>query len=110
MVCAHMTVYTRLAFLSRSNSPVNCSPILIFLQNSACYTIHPDMHQWYRINNQEITDTHYITIYNDKTVHIVQLPTARPNETNAVETFARLSIQNNPTKSKPTYQCTAHDT
>ena len=43
-------------------------------------------------------DTHHITICNDKIIHMVHLPLAGPNEMNATETFARLSIQNNPTK------------
>ena len=58
----------------QSNSLVNCSYILIFLQNSACYTINLVTHQWYRINTHEIMDSHNITICNDKTVHMVQLP------------------------------------
>ena len=56
------------------------------------------MHQWYRVNNHMITDTHQVTIYNDKTVHMIQIPLAGPNKTEAIETFAMLSIQNNPTK------------
>ena len=49
------------------------------------------MQRWYRINTHEITDSHNITICNDKTVHMLQLPPAEPNEANAIETFARLS-------------------
>ena len=73
-----------------SNILVNCSHILTFLNTLACYTINLDTHQWYRINTHEITDSHNIAICNDKTVHMVQLPPAKPNEANAIETFARL--------------------
>ena len=46
-----------------------------------------------------ITDAHHITICNDKKVHMVQLPLAAPNESSAIGSFARLSTQNNQTKS-----------
>ena len=52
------------------------------------------MHQWYRINTHEITDSHIITICNDKTVHMVQLPPAKPNKANVIDTYARLSSPN----------------
>ena len=72
---------------------VSCSHILIFLKPLACYTVNPDTYQWYRINTHEIMDSNDITICNDKTVNMVQLPAAEPPEANVIETFARLTIR-----------------
>ena len=78
---------------------VNCSHILIFLKKTlTCNTITPDTHQWYRISTHEITDSHNITICNDRTVKMEQLPSAESNEANAIETFPRLSTTNSETK------------
>ena len=60
----------------------------------AYYTINLDTHQWYEINTHGIMYSHNITICNEKTVYLVQLPPAEPNEANAIETFAKLSITN----------------
>ena len=51
----------------------------------------PDTHQWYRINANEIADTHKIALGNDLTVHMAPLPPAEPLEVNAVETIERLT-------------------
>ena len=39
-------------------------------------------------------DRHNIAICNDTTVNMVQLPQVEPSEANAIETFARLTMQN----------------
>ena len=39
-------------------------------------------------------DSHNITICNDKTVHMLKLQPAKPNEVNAIETSARLLTLN----------------
>ena len=75
-----------------SNKIVNCSYILVFLKQSTCYTITPDTHQWYRINTDEITNTHKIALFNDLKVHTVPLPPAEPLEGNAFETSVRLTF------------------
>ena len=82
---------SKTSIFEQSNIPVNCSHIFIFLKPLACYTIHPDTHQWYRINTHEFMESHNITICNDKTVHRMLLPPAEPAETNAFETFVRLT-------------------
>ena len=92
-LCKYDSLHNAYIF-EHSNSPVNCSCILIFLKTSPCYTITPDTHQWYRINTHEITDSHNITICNDTTVNMVQLTPVEPNEANAIETFARLTNSN----------------
>ena len=56
--------------------------------------VNPDTHQWYRINNHEIRDSHTITICNDKTAHMVQLQPAESDEAKTIETFTRLSTTN----------------
>ena len=50
------------------------------------------MHQWYRINANEITDSHKMPLCNELTVHMLPLPSAEPFEINAVETIARLTL------------------
>ena len=40
-----------------SGIPVNCTHILVFLKQSACFTVNPETHQWYRMNANEITIT-----------------------------------------------------
>ena len=59
----------------------------------ACYTITPDRGQWYRINTNEITDSHNVAICNDASVNMVELSPAEPYEANIIETLARLSPQ-----------------
>ena len=81
----------------QSAIPANCSYILIFLKHLACYTINPYTHQWYRIDSHEIKESHNVTICNDKTVNMVQLPPAEPPEANAMESFARLTAINSNT-------------
>ena len=51
-----------------SNKPVNYSYILIFLKQSACYTLTPDTCQLYRTSTNKITDNHNIAICNDTTI------------------------------------------
>ena len=48
----------KIYMFDQSLKTVNCSQILIFLNVLACYTIHPDTHQWYRINTHGIME-HY---------------------------------------------------
>ena len=81
----------------QSNILVNCSHILIFLKPLACYTVNPDMHKWYRINNHKIMENHNIAVCNDKRVNMVQVPQAEPLDANATETFARLTTINSNT-------------
>ena len=64
------------------NNPVNCFYILALLKQSACYTVTPDTHQWYRVNTNEITDNHNIILCNDPTINMLLLPTAEPSESN----------------------------
>ena len=78
-----------------SNKQVNCSYIRVFLKQSACYTVTPDTHQWYRINKNEITDNHNIAICNDTTINLVPLPSAEPLEFNVFEIIVRLSCSQN---------------
>ena len=78
-----------------SNKPVNCSFILVFLKQSACYTITLGTHQWYRINTNEITDKHNIALCNDPTINMVPLPTTETSESNAFETIMRLALSQN---------------
>ena len=61
----------------------------IFKQ-STCYTVTPDTHQLYRINNNQITDKHNIAIYNDTTVNMVPLQPTESLEFNAFEAIVRL--------------------
>ena len=96
-LCTYDNLHKAYIF-EQSNSLVNCSYILIFLQNSACYTINANTHHWNRINTNEIMDSHNISICNDKIVHMVQLPPAKPNEANAIETFANCIIPKQSTK------------
>ena len=108
-------------FFEHSDKSVNCSHILIFLRQSAFYTVKswlhtlvffkticmlystPDNHQWYRINTNEITDNHNIAICNDITVNMVPLPSAEPLEFNAFKTIASLPFSQN----KETYLTTS---
>ena len=78
-----------------SNKPVNCSHILVFLKQSACYTVDPDTCQWYRINANEITNNYTIAICNEDSINMVPLPPAEPSEFNAFGTIARLSLSQN---------------
>ena len=78
-----------------SNKPVNCSHILVFLKQSACYTVTPYTHQWYRINTNKITDSHNIAICNDTTINMVPLTQGEPSEFDAFETIARLAFSQN---------------
>ena len=91
-----MTVYIRHIF-EYSNQPVNCSYILVFLKQSACYTVTPDTHQWYRINTNEMTDNLNLAICNDTTINMVLLPPAEPSESNTFATIVRLSLLQNQT-------------
>ena len=50
------------------------------LKQSTCYTITPDTCQRYRINTNEITNIHRITLCNDLTVHMEPLPPTEPLE------------------------------
>ena len=54
-----------------SNKLVNCSHILVFLKQSACYTVNQDTHQWYRINANKISNNHTKAIPNDSTIKMV---------------------------------------
>ena len=81
--------------LEYSNKPINSSYILVFLKQLACYTVTPDTHYWYRINNNGVTDNHNIAIFNDTTINMVPLPPAEPSEFNAFETVVRLSLSQN---------------
>ena len=76
---------------------VNCSYILLFLKQSACYKVNPDTHQWYRVNTNEITNNHTIPIGNDSTINMVSLPQAEPPEFNAYGSIARLVLSQNQT-------------
>ena len=82
---------------------------MYFLKQSTCYTITQDTHHWYRINVNEITNTHKIALSNDLTVHMVPLPPGKTLEVNAFETIARLTFtqtQNehvNKTHTQPSY-------
>ena len=78
-----------------SNNPVNCSYILVFLRQSACYTITPDTSQWYRINTNEITDNYNLAMCNATTIKMVLIPTAEPSKSNAFETIMRLTCSQN---------------
>ena len=40
----------------KSNCIVNCSHMLIFLRQLTCYVITPHIHQWYKINVNEILE------------------------------------------------------
>ena len=82
---------TQHAYLyENSNKVVTHSHIIVFLKQSTCYALTPDRHQWFRINANEINDKHKITLCNDPTVHIMQLPSADPLEVNALNTIERL--------------------
>ena len=74
---------------------IDCSYILVILKQSACYTVNPNTHKWYRVNTNEITDNHKIAICNDTTVNMVPLPPAELPEFNAFETITRLSLSQN---------------
>ena len=63
---------------------------MVFLKQSTCCAVTPDTHQWFKGNANEITDNHYIALYNDLTVHLVPLPSADSPEVNAVNTIKRL--------------------
>ena len=95
MLCASMTIYAKHIFLEDSNKPIKCSCILVFLKQSACYTVNPDIHQWYMINTNKITDNHKIAICNDTTINMVPLPPAEPSEFNTFERIVRLSLPQN---------------
>ena len=87
---------SRQAYLfEHSNKPVNCSHILVFLKQSACYTVNLNTHQWYRINTNEITNNHAIAICNDNSINIVPLPPAEPSEFNTFGTITRLLLSQN---------------
>ena len=82
---------THQAYLfEHSNKIGNYSYILVFLKQSACYTIKPDTHQWNRINTNEITNTHKIALCNGPTVHMMPLPSAEPLEVYTFKTIAKL--------------------
>ena len=83
-------------FSEYSSKPINCSYMLVFLKHSACYTVTPDTHQWYKINTNKITDNHNTAICNDTTINMVPLPPAEPHDLNTFETIVRMSL----TKSK----------
>ena len=78
-----------------SNQPVFCSSILVFLKQSACYTVTPDTHQSYRTNTNKITDNHNTVLCNGPRINMVPLPTAELSESNAFETIARLTLSQN---------------
>ena len=52
----------------------------------------PDMHHWYRIITNEITNTHKITLFDDPPVHMVPLPLAEPSKGNTFKTVVRLTF------------------
>ena len=88
-LCKYDTLHKAYLF-EYSNKPVNCFYILVFLKQSACYTITLDTHQCYRINTNEITDNHNIVLCNDPTLNMVPLSTAELSESNTFEAIARL--------------------
>ena len=86
-----MRVHVRYTYLNISCKPINCSCILVFLKQSACYTVTPDTHQWYWINTNEITYNHNTAIFNDTTTNMVPLPP----EINTFQTVVRLLLSQN---------------
>ena len=95
-LCKYDSLHRAYMF-AQSNTPANCSHILIFFKVLACYAIYPHTHQWYRINAHKIMENHIIALCNDKQVHMLWLPSAGLGETNAFETIARLITTNNHT-------------
>ena len=75
--------------------PVNCSYIIVFLRQSACNAITRDIHQWYKINTNKITDNHNITLCNDPIIDMIPLPSAEPSESTTFETIVRLTPSQN---------------
>ena len=78
-----------------SSKPVNCSNILVFLKQSAWYTVNSETHQWYRINTNKISNNHTFAICNENSINMVPLPPAGPSEFNGFGTVARLSPTQN---------------
>ena len=82
---------TQAYLYENSNKIVNCAYTVLFLKQSTCYAITTGTHQWYRVNNDEITDNHKIALCNDPAVHMVPLSSAAPSEVHAVEIVQRPS-------------------
>ena len=93
-LCKYDNLHNRYCF-EHSNKWVNCSYILVFLKQHLCYIVTPDIHQWYRINTNEITDDHNIAICNDTSINMVPLPQAEPLEFNTFKTIVNLSLSKN---------------
>ena len=73
----------------KSNCIVNCSYVPIFLSQSTCYVITPNTHHWYKINANEILESHTLALCDDHSTHKVPVPPAELPEINAFTTITR---------------------
>ena len=96
MAYANMTVCIMHTYFN-SQRFLSIVPIFNIPKNFSMLHNTLDTHQWYRICTREITDSHNITICNDKTVNMVQLPQIETHEASAIERFVRLSTTNRQT-------------
>ena len=78
-LCQYYNTHQAYLF-ENSHKVVNCSYILVFLTQSACYVITPNRHQWYKITTNEILENHKITLCNNPAVHMVPIPPAEPHK------------------------------
>ena len=76
----------------KSNQVGNCSYILIILRQSICYVIMPHTHQQYKINANEILESHKLVLCDDQSAHMVPIPPAELPEINAFTTVTRLTF------------------
>ena len=67
-------------------------PYSSFLRQSTCYVITPHIHQWYKINANEIRENHKLALCDDQSAHMVPLPPAEMPPINAFMTIRRLTL------------------
>ena len=90
-LCQYNNTYQAYLF-KNSNQVINCCNGLVFLEQSTCYIITPDTHQWYKNNTNEMLENHKLAVCNDPAVHMVPISPAEPSEINVFKTIARLTF------------------